>query len=238
MRVEPVDLNELDRLTAKDWAARSFYLENIPSMASSSKHYTLTSLKVFLTELLESPLEALRLPELYDPATAASSVGTPTETSRDLLSHNTYSLESRDYGKTSKNRKGKQREEREYMLPGNGGPFKGFAFVVMRDKDKAKAALERWNWEERGKMPANLRTALLANQHEKDDEGDIRDDISEDEQDEGDAQEVSDYLLGKKEKESGPRESPKDRADSTGFRVMPMYVLNETSGELEAESSK
>lgn len=223
MRLEAIDLDELDRLTVKDWATRSFYLENIPAIGSTSKNITLPSLKIFLSELLGSPLEALRLPRLFNPAAASSERMTITAESRQR-SDNLRSLADRD-SKAARDRKGKQKEKIDCNLPANGGLFKGYAFVVLKSVAKANAALERWNWENRGRV-ATFR-ARATTQDDDENDSDVEEgghEISDDQQDELDALEIEAYLLGKPAKQPQSIVSLQEQADLCGFRVMPMSV--------------
>lgn len=49
----------------------------------------------------------------------------------------------------------------QYAIPQNGGPFKGFAFIVVRGKQSALRAKERWSWDSKGK-----RTLLIEEESE------------------------------------------------------------------------
>lgn len=171
-RVTPVDLDAIDRLKSKDWAERTFYLENIPSTSSTSITYTLETLRDFLQELLEGPIVAIRLPQLYKHSSEDDQVA-----SRNPRHDPHYGDPSSAGQNDARGVKGKQRaqvssssggseetagqrarRERTYQMPLGGGPFKGFAFVVLEDGEAAERALQAWHWDNRGLAPSSADT--------------------------------------------------------------------------------
>lgn len=140
------DWQALAKISDEEWAERTFYLENVPK-PSKGKSYSLPSLRSFLSSLFESPVDAVRLPSLYT---------NPGKDAESKPAHIT--LASRDesiYGTASESMDGtrsrKTSTHKQYSMPNNGGPFKGFAFVVIRDGEKALQARQRWTWDSKGK---------------------------------------------------------------------------------------
>ena len=171
------------------------------------------------------------------------------------------------YGSSAKDKKGKgkavqedtangaeeetplqrRQSERMYALPTDGGPFKGFAFAVLRDADRAKAACERWNWDDRGKAkagPVKQEEEMADDDDDDEEENEVGNEIEDDDitggsgdtkQDEegvteqpvADGSEVPDASVepssvAKKEKPKAPVLPAAERADRSGFRMMPM----------------
>lgn len=140
------DWEAVAKISDEDWAERTFYLENVPK-PSKGKSYSLPSLRTFLSSLFESPVDAVRLPSLY------TNPGKDAE-----LKPVHLSMASRDenmYGNTSGSMPGTRSSTKsvreQYSMPNNGGPLKGFTFVVIRDGEKALQARQRWTWDSKGK---------------------------------------------------------------------------------------
>ena len=66
----------------------------------------------------------------------------------------------------------------QYAMPLNGGPFKGFAFVVVRDIEKAQQAQKRWSWDTKGKRTyVEPDETQLSGEEESDHDMDPDDDV-------------------------------------------------------------
>lgn len=155
------DYERLRAMTIDEWGLRTFYLENIPSASVPGvkrvKQYTLESLRRFLTELLDCSIDVLRLPRIYVPPAALKTASESTESTA-AASH-IGGLYSNAYGTERKSEKSStrsgaksdaadadlRRRQKAYVLPKNGGPFKGFAFVVLNDAEKAQTAAIKWS---------------------------------------------------------------------------------------------
>jgi hypothetical protein len=209
-------------------------------------------LKAFLSELLETDIQVLRLPELHSSKTTTDGSEAPK-----TINDAHFSL----YGsgrQSAPDKKGKGRadtqdatadeaeeeetplqrrqRQRAYALPKDGGPFKGFAFVVLRDQDKAEAAHARWNWDERGRAKTSVDGSPQAiDDYDLDEE--VEPGGQEDETDHLAIGETRDALQGdakegiaSEEAETLPDKKPAEdvevpaavRADRSGFRLMPM----------------
>lgn len=57
----------------------------------------------------------------------------------------------------------------QLAIPQNGGPFKGFAFVVVRDGEKARHAQETWSWDTKGKRTVVSEEGSEEEDHEEGD---------------------------------------------------------------------
>lgn len=111
--------------------------ENVPSIPGSAT--TVSSLVGFLSTLLSTQIQRLILPPLFD--------GT--------YQHDTESQDPAGQSEAferSRIESGEKKEGRRkgLGLPSSGGPFKGFAFVVVEKKEDAEKALKMLSWERRG----------------------------------------------------------------------------------------
>lgn len=97
-----------------------------------------SSLSTFLSTLLSSQLQRLVLPPLYDPGNP------PTEHQHPRASAND---QSEVFAKAQADASGKESVRRGLGLPTGGGPFRGFAFVVLETKEDAERVLKTWAWE-------------------------------------------------------------------------------------------
>lgn len=207
-----------------------------------------------LEDLLGTQLEVLRLPELNSSnkgkeqdrrggigdsrAGTSSQHGGLYKTSKPSIP-----LAPKDEAKDDSNGAGKEEEqaetpaerkkrERSYQIPTKGGgPYKGHAFVVLRNAEMAEAALSRWNWDERGKRKEGQVSRVdeeEAEDHDDEDDDELENDAGSEckeprlEDDRG--EESSEQA--ERAKPQPPERSIQERADLCGFRVMPMYVAS------------
>lgn len=169
----------LKNISVDEWAERTFYLENVPK-PSKSTSYTLQTLRQFLSKLTDSSIDALRLPPLYkashkdkdgskgkDPTIEEGSVigGIYTHEDGHMANASRELQFDAPHSETGKSK-------HQYAIPRNGGPFKGFAFVVVQDGDKARQAKEKWSWDSKGRRIAPEGEA--AESHQQENEHDVK----------------------------------------------------------------
>jgi hypothetical protein len=110
--------------------------ENIPAVPTAPD--SPSSLSTFLSTLLSSQLQRLVLPPLYDPANPSPDHSQSRASAND---------QSEAFAKAQAEANGKESVRRGLGLPTGGGPFRGFAFVVLETRKDAERALETWAWE-------------------------------------------------------------------------------------------
>lgn len=125
--VRPLELSNLQILTSQSQ-------ENIPTPPGSSP--TPHHLSLCLSQLLSTQIQRVVLPPLFDPSHPRPAEPTPGDQSSAFA--------------TSQVEDGRARKFKS-SLPSGGGPFKGFAFVVMRSREDAERVLREWRWEKEGK---------------------------------------------------------------------------------------
>lgn len=159
--------------------------ENIPPLGKGVA-ITKASLKAHLSEMLDTSVEILRLPELYASKDAAGETSSKDVNSAHFSLYGSTAATTRDKkgkGKavSTDNVEGEEEEtplqrrqrERAYALPKDSGPFKGFAFAVLRDAEKAKTAYERWNWDNKGKIRSLTRGEEHEDEESSSDEAEV-----------------------------------------------------------------
>ncbi|KAG0653754.1 hypothetical protein C6P46_002230 [Rhodotorula mucilaginosa] len=129
------DAPDVARLRAMDpaaWDDMVLYLENIPFAATTSQE---RSLSRFISSALGSPVQRLILPPLFDP--------TSKSRSRDdeLPEDGAQNSQAQAFAQSRGGPK------RGIGLPKGGGPFKGFAFVVLRNAEDVDRALSTYPWQ-------------------------------------------------------------------------------------------
>lgn len=227
--------------------------ENIPP-APKAAPYTQLSIRSFLSEILDTDIEVVRLPELYSPKNSGpeksdvnnvhfSLYGSAVQSNKERKGKGKADPDQPSSTGTDQTSAQRRQRERAYALPKGGGPFKGFAFAVLRDGDKAQAAYERWDWQNRGKTIQSRLTEALSD--DEDDKTSPED--SEPEETEVDAQAADgedqetaiDPTTIRAEEVSENGEEANDepvelnkpnepvgaaatRADRSGFRMLPM----------------
>ncbi|ORY83002.1 hypothetical protein BCR35DRAFT_80467 [Leucosporidium creatinivorum] len=135
-RTNTPNFERLKQMQPADWDDMAIYLENIPAVPTSVD--SPSSLSTFLSTLLSSQLQRLVLPPLYDPSNPPSEPNHPRASAND---------QSEVFAKAQAEASGKESVRRGLGLPTGGGPFRGFAFVVLETKEDAERALETWAWE-------------------------------------------------------------------------------------------
>ena len=163
-RKDEMDIARLRSWTSKDWADATFYAENIPHAlpGSATKHAAapVSPIRACLESILGTIVDVVRLPPVYVPPTEAKERMKSRQSSKtdhvatqysliygtkrsangidSMKTDSTGELEGETAAQTKKRHKA-------YVLPNGGGPFKGYAFFVIRDPSKAAEALQAWN---------------------------------------------------------------------------------------------
>ncbi|GAA6048772.1 hypothetical protein JCM3770_003959 [Rhodotorula araucariae] len=132
-RQEVPDVQRLQALDAADWDDAVVYLEDIPFSSVSGDR----SLTLFLASALSTVPQRIIVPPLYDRANplaldpfGSSGAGEHSQADAFRAAQDTQ-----------------QGKRRARPLPKSGGPFKGFAFVLVPNKDEASRILKEWSWE-------------------------------------------------------------------------------------------
>ncbi|GAA5918930.1 hypothetical protein JCM5296_003834 [Sporobolomyces johnsonii] len=157
-RIDAPDVERLEGLEPADWDDLTVYLENIPftssSGSTSASSASSFSLSTFISSALGTPVQRIVLPPLYDPsnppdfdAEEADGEGEGTSQAEAFAA---AQAAQRGDGEAGDGPRGGGRKAKG--LPKGGGPFKGFAFVVLRSEDDVQKALGEYAWErtERG----------------------------------------------------------------------------------------
>ncbi|KAI5481340.1 hypothetical protein MNV49_004962 [Pseudohyphozyma bogoriensis] len=118
------DYDRLETMTLEDWEPMMLYVENPPTGATKST--TPSSLSSTLATLLSTDIQRVVFPLLYDPSRPPS---------------------DEDIAGTQAEAFVKAQGLKRNPLPAGGGPFRGFAFVIVPNKDEAGRILEQWKWE-------------------------------------------------------------------------------------------
>ncbi|GAA5908511.1 uncharacterized protein JCM6883_005570 [Sporobolomyces salmoneus] len=149
-------MEELETFELAEWDDLTVHLENIPFNSSlNAIHSTRPetfSLIHFLSSALSTRIQKLVLPILYDPKNPPDLSAEEEDQDAD---------EEEGGGETSQaeafraSMRAKQAEElaqsgeglkrKPKGLPKGGGPFKGFAFVVLSNKEEVERALKEWS---------------------------------------------------------------------------------------------
>ncbi|GAA5977174.1 hypothetical protein JCM11641_003866 [Rhodosporidiobolus odoratus] len=135
-RVQP-DYEKLQQMQLAEWDDAVIYLENIPLLPSADP-----SLPILLSSLLPSYPQKLVLPPLFDkdnPPSLAAEEGDAAE-DRGIS-------QSELFAQSQREKEGGVVEKKPRALPKGGGPFKGYAFVVLAGKGEVERVLEQWRWE-------------------------------------------------------------------------------------------
>lgn len=156
-RTAAPDFERLEQLHPADWDDMALYLvslvpdrletsltsppsqENIPSIPASS------SLSTFLATLLGTQVQRIVLPPLFDPSNPPAELSNP-------YSENDQSAA---FAQSQAAASGKEQRRRGRALPSGGGPFRGYAFVVVQSREDAERILKEWTWEEASNKAEN-----------------------------------------------------------------------------------
>jgi hypothetical protein len=95
---------------------------------------TLASARSMLSEILSTPVQTVRFPLLYDRDDHRRSARNASGDPAVYESHPAYAKLDKE-------------ARRLHRLPCDGGPFKGFAVIVLADRTKAAAAATEWAYE-------------------------------------------------------------------------------------------
>ncbi|GAA5937984.1 uncharacterized protein JCM15063_005431 [Sporobolomyces koalae] len=141
----------LEHFDLADWHDLSIYLENIPfntSLNSIAPDDPSTfSLVSFLSEALSTPIQKLVLPALYDPQNppALDEDSSDPDSQHDHNDSQAAAFQASlraQQGLDGSNNGGKKHVK---GLPKGGGKFKGFAFIVLQNRDEVERILEDWS---------------------------------------------------------------------------------------------
>ncbi|KAL8277611.1 hypothetical protein RQP46_010043 [Phenoliferia psychrophenolica] len=130
-RLVKPDFAHLAKLQPEDWDPLYLYLENIPPHTSGA--HTSATLAPFLSSILSTSIQRVILPPLFDPTTASTT--TPSDDPAG---------QSEAFAQSLKERAGIPNRT---PLPTGGGPYKGFAFVLVGSSEDKDRILKEWTWE-------------------------------------------------------------------------------------------
>ncbi|GAA5982846.1 hypothetical protein JCM10908_006808 [Rhodotorula pacifica] len=190
-RKEPPDVPRLTAMEASEWDDLVIYLENIPFSAAASQD---RSLSRFISSALSSPVQRLILPPLYDPTSKSR------QRDEELLPD--------DGGQSSQAQAFAQSRGGPKKglggLPKGGGPFKGFAFVILRSSEDVDRTLSTYPW----KAEPTRRDA----QGDADDEEEAEDSRMDEPQPDADPR--------GKGKAKKPKPTPAEKSKNAGMRAL------------------
>lgn len=132
----------------------------------------------------------------------------------------------------------------QYAIPRNGGPFKGFAFVVVNDGEKARRAQDEWSWSSKGKRVITEEEEEIDKAEDKEDSVSEGSEITEEDtfDQEGSnfvepeastsaqalgSQQEQDVSHGVDAASSTPSRNPQQLARRSGLCVMPVERFNQ-----------
>jgi hypothetical protein len=110
--------------------------ENIPFIPSSDH-----SLPLFLASSLPSQPQNLILPPLFDRENPPTSDDEDDDADAAPSQAAMFAASKELAGEEG------EKKTKRPRVPKGGGPFKGFAFVVCRDREEAEKVVEEWKWE-------------------------------------------------------------------------------------------
>ncbi|BGO96070.1 hypothetical protein NBRC10512_006014 [Rhodotorula toruloides] len=200
-RKEQPDVDRLAAMEPADWDEMIIYLENIPLTLANTND---RSASLFLSSALATPVQRLLLPPLFDP-------NDPPDLNEDTDVQTQEQAFAQARAAAAGNLKKPPRP-----LPKSGGPFKGFAFAVLRSEEEVERVLREFPWDRKG----GGRT--------EDADGDEANDEKEGEEDEamvnGDPEKAEDAAEAapKQYKKKGKKEklSPTEIARRSGTRAL------------------
>ncbi|GAA6059128.1 hypothetical protein JCM10212_003875 [Sporobolomyces blumeae] len=152
------DVERLEQLDPAEWDDLSIYLENVPfntsARAISPANPCSYSLTTFLSDALDTPIQRLVLPPLYDtsnPPDLAAEEDELDDAANDATGHASQAEAFKASLTLQAGASGPGGQGRDAVgkrtargLPKGGGPFKGFAFVVVESKDDLERILREW----------------------------------------------------------------------------------------------
>ncbi|BGP03911.1 hypothetical protein NBRC10513v2_007652 [Rhodotorula toruloides] len=199
-RKEQPEVDKLAAMEPADWDEMVIYLENIPLTLANTND---RSASLFLSSALSSPIQRLIIPPLYDPNDPP-----------DLNGDSDVQTQEQAFAQARAAAAGIDKKSPRPM-PKSGGPFKGFAFAVLRSEHEVERVLRDFPWDRKGKGRADEA------------DGDEPNDEKEGEEDEamvnGDAEKAEDTAEGPKQgKKKGKKEklSPTEIARRSGMRAL------------------
>ncbi|GAA5854969.1 hypothetical protein JCM9279_003591 [Rhodotorula babjevae] len=135
-RKKAPDVQRLEQLEAADWDDTVVYLENIPfSLAAGD-----SSLTTFLASALSTVPQRVVVPPLFDRAHPLALDPVPSSSSSAA-----GEASQADAFRAAQDAQLGRRRARG--LPKGGGPFKGFAFVLLPSGEEAERVVREWAWE-------------------------------------------------------------------------------------------
>ncbi|KAK4699881.1 hypothetical protein P7C70_g6373, partial [Phenoliferia sp. Uapishka_3] len=133
------DFDRLAKVEPESWDPLYLYLtlfqENIPPNPLGA--HTTATLPPFLSSLLQTSIHRVILPPLFDPLSLPVNSQAETDPAG----------QSEAFAQSLKDRGNAGSKTKRTPLPVGGGPYKGFAFVVVGSKEDADRILDEWSWE-------------------------------------------------------------------------------------------
>ncbi|BGP28018.1 hypothetical protein JCM10295v2_007005 [Rhodotorula toruloides] len=135
-RKEQPDVDELAATEPADWDDMVIYLENIPLTLSNTND---RSVSLFLSSALATPVQRLILPPLYDSNNPPDFHENSDVQTQEQAFAQARAVAAGNYAKPPR------------PLPKSGGPFKCFAFAVLRSDEEVQRVLREFPWDRKGK---------------------------------------------------------------------------------------
>ncbi|GAA5910502.1 hypothetical protein JCM8208_007625 [Rhodotorula glutinis] len=143
-RKEAPDVQRLEQLEAADWDDTVIYLENIPFSIAAGD----SSLTTFLASALSTIPQRVIVPPMFDRAHPLALDPVPAAGGRGAGG----GASQADAFRAAQDAQEGRRRARQ--LPKSGGPFKGFAFVVLPGREEAERVVREWAWAREEKAGA------------------------------------------------------------------------------------
>ncbi|KAK4048689.1 hypothetical protein OIV83_004659 [Microbotryomycetes sp. JL201] len=131
-RIDNINIDRLISLEPADWDDMTLYLDNIPSIPASFG----SSLASFISAMLSTVVQRIIIPPLYDPQRKDKDSETYDDGSQ-----------SEAFARAQAAKTAKPLRTAALKLPAGGGPFRGYAFVVVQSQEDANRILNTWKWE-------------------------------------------------------------------------------------------
>lgn len=159
---------------------------------------------LFLSSALSTPVQRIVLPPLYDPHDPPDLDDPPdVQTQEQAFAQARAVAAGNEYKKPPR------------PLPKSGGPFKGFAFAVLRSRAEVEKVLRDFSWDGKGKGRADE-----VDEGEVNDEKDAEDDEVLVDGDAGKGQTAAEAPRQGKKKGKKEKLSPTDIAKRSGMRAL------------------
>ncbi|BGP35795.1 hypothetical protein JCM10296v2_007647 [Rhodotorula toruloides] len=199
-RKEQPDVGKLAAMEPADWDEMVIYLENIPLTLANTND---RSASLFLSSALATPVQRLFLPPLYDPNDPP-----------DLNEFQDVQTQEQAFAQARAAAAGNDKKPPR-PLPKSGGPFKGFAFAVLRSEEEVERVLREFPWDRKGKGRADEADGHEPNDEKEGEEDDVMVNGDVEKADEAAEAPKQGKKKGKKEKLS-----PTEIARRSGMRTL------------------